>query len=82
GHLIAMKLLANRRQDQADLDNLLQALPAKDRRQALQAVAQIMSAGRGDGRDLVRELKALLLAPVPFLPRGLEKIGLSKRRAR
>ncbi|MBS1152456.1 MAG: hypothetical protein H6Q89_4154, partial [Myxococcaceae bacterium] len=32
GHLIAMKLLANRRQDQADLDNLLQALPAKDRR--------------------------------------------------
>lgn len=79
GHLIAMKLLANRKQDQADLENLLRDLPAKDKRQALVAVAQIARVGLGSGRNLVRELRSLLSTPRPVLPKGLERRGLRQR---
>ena len=82
GHLIAMKLLANRKQDQADLESLLRNLPAQDRRQALQAVAEIMAAGRADGRDLVRELRAVLRTSRPSWPKALEPRAWRPKRRR
>lgn len=82
GHLVAMKVLANRKQDQADLDKLLRALPAADKRQALVAVGQIMAARRGDGRDLKKELKSLLVELRPELPSGFELSASRTRRRR
>lgn len=83
GHLIAMKLLANRKQDQADLENLLRALPEKDKRQAVRGVGQIMASLRGEGRDLKKELKALFIEHRPSVPAGFElRIGPSKSGGR
>ena len=80
GHLVAMKLLANRKKDQADLESLLGGLPAADKRQALVAVGLIMADHRGDGRDLQRELKELLLEARPSVPSGFQPRGPSKQR--
>lgn len=82
GHLVAMKLLANRKQDRADLENLLRALPAADQRQALEAVGQIMTARRGDGRDLHQELKVLMLESRPSVPSGFELRSARSMRRR
>lgn len=83
GHLIAMKVLANRKQDQADLESLLRVLREEDKRQALHAVKQIMAAHRGHGRDLEEELKRLLVEVRPVLPPGFElRAQPAKRRRR
>ena len=63
GHLVAMKLLANRLQDQADLESLLREITPVERRWALNAIGRIQRLGLGDGRDLVGELKSLLAPP-------------------
>lgn len=80
GHLIAMKLLANRKQDQADLESLLRGLPASDKRQALVAVGRMMADRRGDGRDLARELKELLAESRAAMPSEFEPRRRSDRR--
>lgn len=67
-HLVAMKLLANRKQDQADLESLLRTISARERATAVRAVTKMMSAGLGEGRDLVAELKALFGASKPSSP--------------
>ncbi len=70
GHLVAMKLLANRKQDQADIEALLLDISSAERRRALTAVRHIMHAGLGDKRDLVHELEALFSVPRGATPPG------------
>ncbi len=82
GHLVAMKLLANRLQDQADLESLLLDIGAGERRRAVNATRRIQRLGLGDARDLVRELEALLARPRGGTSTGFEVQEVSKRFGR
>lgn len=56
GHLVALKLLANREQDHIDLRNLLAAADEVELRRAREAVGLITRRGYDRGRDLDIEL--------------------------
>lgn len=56
GHLIALKVLAGRAQDLADLDNLLRVASDQDLEVARRAVALITRRGANRGKDLEAEL--------------------------
>jgi hypothetical protein len=60
GHLIALKFLADRLQDRADLEKLLDAATPADLLEAKDALALIASRGFHRGRDLTRDFGELL----------------------
>jgi hypothetical protein len=60
GHLLALKVLAGRLQDQADAVRLLAEATEQDRDLAAQALGLISGRGFGRGKDLQAELAKLL----------------------
>lgn len=63
GHLIALKILANRPQDLGDLVHLVDSADDEELALAFESVALIVERGFSEGRDLRAELEAFLARP-------------------
>jgi hypothetical protein len=59
-HLLAMKVLANRKKDQADLQGLIERSDKKEDARALTALAMMQERGAAPRRDLSAELRQLI----------------------
>jgi predicted nucleotidyltransferase len=63
GHLLALKVLANRLQDLADLARLLEVADSEELALAFESLALIEERGFHEGRDLRAELQAFIDRP-------------------
>ena len=85
GHLLAMKVKANRRFDASDIHNLIARARSADLREARDALRLMEARGAEPGRDLVADLRRLIVEarkPGDMVPVTGAALRRFKRRLR